>query len=139
MSEVEQSQNTDITQIVSKYIAVRSKREQLLHDYEAIDAELKEELHQFEAQLLEACTAIGANSINTTQGTVIRNLKERYYCTDWDNFYRFVAEHNAPQLLEKRIHQSNFKEFYQPNEADGLPPGINVMREFGITVRKPSK
>lgn len=139
MSEVEQSSNTEISQIVAKYIEVRSKRESLLRDYELIDEELKEELKQYEAQLLEACTAIGANSINTATGTVIRSIKERFYCTDWDNFYKFIAEHNAPQLLEKRIHQSNFKEFYEPYQADGLPPGINVMREFGITVRKPSK
>jgi hypothetical protein len=139
MSEVEQSNDLEISHIVAKYIEVRSKRDDLLRDYEAIDGELKEELKQFEAQLLEACTAIGANSINTSTGTVIRNLKERFYCTDWDNFYKFIAEHDAPQLLEKRIHQGNFKEFYEPNQADGLPPGVNVMREFGITVRKPSK
>ena len=139
MTEVEQSNEVEISQIVAKYIEVRSKRESLLRDYEAIDEELKEELKQFEAQLLDACTKIGANSISTAAGTVIRNMKERFYCTDWDNFYKFIAEHNAPQLLEKRIHQSNFKEFYEPNEADGLPPGVNVMREFGITVRKPSK
>jgi len=139
MSGVEQSNDLEISHIVAKYIEVRSKRDDLLRDYEAIDGELKEELKQFEAQLLEACTAIGANSINTSTGTVIRNLKERFYCTDWDNFYKFIAEHDAPQLLEKRIHQGNFKEFYEPNQADGLPPGVNVMREFGITVRKPSK
>jgi len=139
MSEVEQSNDLEISHIVAKYIEVRSKRDDLLRDYEAIDGELKEELKQFEAQLLEACTVIGANSINTSTGTVIRNLKERFYCTDWDNFYKFIAEHDAPQLLEKRIHQGNFKEFYEPNQADGLPPGVNVMREFGITVRKPSK
>jgi hypothetical protein len=139
MTEVEQSNEVEISQIVAKYIEIRSKRESLLRDYEAIDEELKEELKQFEAQLLDACTKIGANSISTAAGTVIRNMKERFYCTDWDNFYKFIAEHDAPQLLEKRIHQSNFKEFYEPNEADGLPPGVNVMREFGITVRKPSK
>lgn len=139
MSEVEQSNETELSHLVAKYIEVRNKRDSLLKDYEAIDAELKQELKEFEAQLLEACTKIGANSINTSTGTVIRNLKERYYCTDWDNFYRFVAEHNAPQLLEKRIHQSNFKEFFSGSEADGLPPGVNIMREFGITVRKPTK
>jgi hypothetical protein len=42
-------------------------------------------------------------------------------------------------LLERRIHQSNFREFLNGHEDDGLPPGINVMREFGVTVRKNSK
>jgi hypothetical protein len=43
------------------------------------------------------------------------------------------------QLLERRIHQGNFKENLAENEADGLPPGVNVMREFGVSVRKASK
>ena len=139
MSEVEQSEQTGLNQIVTKYLEVRNKRESLLRDYEAIDEALKNELKQYEVELLEACSVIGANSINTPQGTVVKKLNERYYCTDWDNFYRFIAEHNAPQLLEKRIHQGNFKEFYQPNADEGLPPGVNVLREFTITVRKPSK
>jgi hypothetical protein len=132
-------QSVEITEIVTKYLEVRSKREALLKDYENIDAEFKNEQQQYEAMLLDACNKIGANSINTEQGTVVRKLNERFFCNDWDNFYKFVIEHNAPQLLEKRIHQGNFKEFYEPNVADGLPPGVNVSREFTIVVRKPSK
>jgi hypothetical protein len=132
-------QSTELNKLVSEYLEIRQKREALLRDYEAIDGEFKEKLKEYEAVLLEACNKIGANSINTEQGTVMRKLNERFYCSDWDGFYKFVAEHNAPQLLEKRIHQGNFREFYEPMAAEGLPPGVNVMREFTITVRKPTK
>jgi hypothetical protein len=47
-------------------------------------------------------------------------------------------ENDAVDLLERRIHQGNFKQFMAEHERDGLPPGVNVMREFGIVVRKPS-
>jgi len=40
--------------------------------------------------------------------------------------------------LDRRIHQGNFKEFIAERQEDGLPPGVNVMREFGIVVRKPA-
>jgi hypothetical protein len=49
-----------------------------------------------------------------------------------------VLEHQALELLERRIHQGNFKEFIAEREKEGLPPGVNVMREFGVTVRKPT-
>jgi hypothetical protein len=41
-------------------------------------------------------------------------------------------------LLERRIHQTNFKQFMSEHEGDGLPPGVNAMREFDVTIRKPS-
>jgi len=137
MSE-EVEQLDDVTTTVTKYLEMRSKREALKRDYEELDKQFQTEQKQYEAVLLDACNKIGATSINTAYGTIIRRTNERFYCSDWDNFYKFIAENNVPQLLEKRIHQGNFKEFYEPIIADGLPPGVTVMREFGITVRKPT-
>ena len=50
-----------------------------------------------------------------------------------------MLENEAVDLMEARIHQGNFKEFIKEHKADGLPPGVNVMREFTIVVRKPSE
>ena len=71
-------------------------------------------------------------------GTVMRRLNERYTVADGDSFRRFVMENALPELFEARIHQGNFKEFITEHKDDGLPPGMNVMREFTIVVRKPS-
>ncbi len=49
-----------------------------------------------------------------------------------------MLENEALELFEKRIHQGNFKQFMEGHEGDGLPPGVNVMREYGVTVRKAS-
>jgi hypothetical protein len=65
-------------------------------------------------------------------------LKETYTCGDWDNFKQFVVENNALDLLQQRISQANFKEFMTTRQDEGLPPGISTLREFGITVRKPT-
>jgi hypothetical protein len=130
------SVNTE--QMVDAYLAIRTEREKLLREYEAQDARLKEDMAKIEAALLTVCNDINADSIKTTHGTVIRKLNERFYCNDWDNFRKYVLEREAIELLERRIHQSNFKQHMSESEADGLPPGVSVMREFGITVRKAS-
>jgi hypothetical protein len=65
-------------------------------------------------------------------------VKERFYCTDWGNFKDFVEQQGSIDLLERRIHQKNFKDFLTERQGDGLPPGINVLREFDIVVRKSS-
>jgi hypothetical protein len=129
--------NTD--ELVEAYLGIRTERERLLRDYELADAKLKEDMSKLEAVMLEMCNAVNADSIKTKHGTVMRKLNERFFCQDWDNFYKFVLDNEAVQLLERRIHQSNFKEFLRENVNDGLPPGVNVMREYGVSVRKASK
>jgi hypothetical protein len=125
-------------ELVSAYLALRNSRAQLKEDYEESDAKLKTEMEQVEQAMLEICNDVGADSIKTTFGTVIRKVNERFYCTDWDNFKNYVLENEAVELLERRIHQGNFKEHMTQIEGQGLPPGVNVMREYGITVRKAS-
>ncbi len=68
----------------------------------------------------------------------MRSIKERYTCGDWENFKQFLIENDAVDCLERRIHQGNFKQFMSEHEQDGLPPGVNVMREYAITVRRAS-
>ena len=127
-----------VEQLTEVYLSIRSAREALLREYEGKDAELKTDLQAIERELLTVCNDINANSINTKFGTVIRSLKERFVCSDWDAFKQYVREHDLIDCLEKRIHQGNFRQFMADNEGDGLPPGVNVLREFGITVRKAS-
>ena len=125
-------------EIVEAYLAIRNQRDKILREYEALDALLKEDIKQLEVTLLSVCNSINVDSIRTKHGTVMRKLNERFFCEDWDNFRKFVLENEALELFEKRIHQGNFRQFMADNEGDGLPPGVNVLREFGITVRKSS-
>jgi hypothetical protein len=128
--------NTD--QLVEAFITLRNERDRLRNEYEIKDSAVKNEMTVLEQELLAICNETNATSIKTDKGTVIRKLTERYFCSDWDNFRDYVLEHQALELLERRIHQGNFKEFISEREKDGLPPGVNVMREFGVTVRKPT-
>jgi hypothetical protein len=128
--------NTD--QLVETFINLRNERDRMRNEWEAQDAKVKEEMTVLEQALLSICNEANATSIKTDKGTVIRKLNERFFCSDWDNFRDYVLEHQALELLERRIHQGNFKEFIADKEAEGLPPGVNVMREYGVTVRKPT-
>jgi hypothetical protein len=128
--------NTD--QLVETFITLRNERDRMRNEWEAKDSEVKEQMNVIEQALLSICNETNATSIKTDKGTVIRKLTERFFCSDWDNFRDYVLEHQALELLERRIHQGNFKEFIAEREKEGLPPGVNVMREFGVTIRKPT-
>jgi hypothetical protein len=125
--------------LVEAYITIRGQRDKLLREYEMADGALKADIHKLEMALLDICNAVNADSIKTAHGTVMRKVNERFFCQDWDGFYRYVLDNEAPQLLERRIHQGNFKEHMKDINGDGLPPGVSVMREFGVSVRKSSK
>ena len=124
--------------LVSTYLTIRTERYTLKNQFEARDAEIKADLDELERAMLVACNEINADSIRTGSGTIIKSLKETYTCGDWDNFKQFVVDNNALDLLQQRISQTNFKEFMSTRQEDGLPPGISTLREFAITVRKPT-
>lgn len=124
--------------LVTTYLTIRTERNTLKNQFELKDAELKADLEELERAMMLACNEINADSIRTGSGTIIKSLKEDYVCSDWDNFKQFVVENNALDLLQQRISQNNFKEFMSSRSEDGLPPGISTMREFKITVRKPT-
>jgi hypothetical protein len=130
----------NVDELVQVYLSIRNARDELKAKYEEEDALLKVDIQQIESVLLDTCNSVGANSINTVHGTVMRRTSERFYCNDWSNFSDFVKDRGLVHLLEKRIHQGNFKLYLDEVHAEeGLPPGVNVMREFTISVRKPSK
>ena len=128
----------NLDELVKIYLTIRTEREKLKSNWEVKDGELEQEMKLLEQSMLTVCNDTNASSIRTESGTVIRSLKERFTTNDWDNFKKFVLDNEAIDLLERRIHQGNFKEFMAEHKDEGLPPGVNVMREFTIGVRKPS-
>jgi len=127
-----------LDELVGAYLSIRNEKDALARQFQAKDKELKNDLAQLEQVMLGSCNQVGADSIKTSTGTIIKTLRENYVCSDWGNFKDFVLENEAVELLQQRIHQANFKEFLSSRTDDGLPPGISSMREFNIVVRKPT-
>jgi len=131
----EEKQAVPVDKLAGIYIKIRDARAKLKSDYEAQDTELQEQMDVIEEQLLEACKSIGADSIRTAAGTVIRSVKSRYWTNDWDSMYNFVRQHDAFGLLERRIHQANMKQFIEENPSL-LPMGLNTDSRYSIVVRR---
>lgn len=119
-------------------LSLRNAREQLLAGYEKEDAVLKEQMKVLEVRMLAECNKLNADSIKTPKGTIIRKLQERFICTDWGNFRDFELANRDYDFRERRIAQGSMKSYLAEHAVDGVPPGINAMREYTITVRKPS-
>ena len=124
-----------VDKVVEVYIKIRDARDEARKKADEIEADFESQLKVLEIQMLDVCKSTGATSLKTPYGTIMRAEKRRYWTNDWEKFYDFMFEHNVPELLEKRIHQTNIKQFLEEN-PDMLPLGINVEAEHSITVRR---
>jgi len=129
---------SDMEELVKTYLTIRGEREKIESEFKLQGEALKAELTVLEQEMLAGCNEMKVESLRTNSGTVIKSLKERFTCSDRDNFNKFVVETGAVELFSAMLHQSNFKEFMSERHHEGLPPGVNVMREFTITVKKPT-
>ena len=125
----------DAEKIVKTYIRIRDARDTIAKKRDDEIAELQQQLDALEDALLEICKDTGQEGGKTASGSFSRSVKTRYETTDWDRMYAFISEHNAPEILEKRIHQGNMKTFLEEN-PDLLPEGLNVRSRYSITVRR---
>ena len=126
------------SKLSSIYLKIRDARSALKAQYEEDDKKLEEQMDVIEAKLLEICKATDADSIKTQAGTVMRRVATRYWTNDWDSMYEFVKENDAYGLFEKRISQTNMKQFIEEN-PDKFPKGMLLDSAYKITVRRSNR
>jgi uncharacterized protein YqeY len=123
--------------LVAVYIKMRDKRAELLREYEEQDGVIKEQMEMVEGRLLDLCKSVGADSLKTQHGTVMRSVKTRYWTSDWEAMHNFIMENKMPELLEKRISQTTMRQLLDEN-PDMMPMGMNVDSKYSVTIRRTS-
>ena len=123
--------------LVAVYRRIRAAIDEKEAEHAKEVGELKEKLELISDKLLKLCNDQNVESLRTTEGTVMRRIRERYWTTDWEHMYKFIREHDAPFLLEQRIHNGNMKQFLEEN-PNLHPAGLQADRKYAITVRKPT-
>ena len=125
----------NLDKLAEVYIKIRDRRAQFKQAFEAKDNELDEQMQVLSDEMLEVCKRLEADSVRTQHGTIIRSVKSRYWTNDWDSMYQVIKEHGAFGLLEKRLHQTNMKEFLAENPSF-YPIGLNVENSYTVVVRR---
>ena len=120
------------------YRKMASRIQELTQAYETEVEAIKAQQEAVKIALKDQMLALGMSSVRTDQGTVVLSTKTRYNTQDWDSFKTFVLQHEAVDLLEKRIAQTNMATFLEDNPGL-VPPGLNSVTEYAISVRKPTK
>lgn len=127
--------DVSVEKLVKVYIKMRDKHTAMLHEFQEQEKDIKAKMAKVKTALLEHCKEHNVDSVRTGEGLFFRTVKQSYWTSDWESMGKFVVENNAPELLEKRLHQGNMKQFLEEH-PDLLPPGINVDSEYSVTVRR---
>jgi len=132
MSEEGKSTAEKLTRI---YLKIKDRRSERSAVFKEEDGKLAEQLDKVKRALLDYCKEQGVDSVKSSEGLFYRSAKTRYWTSDWSNMHEFVLEHGAPELLDKRLNQTNMKQFLEENPAL-VPKGLNVDSEYVISVRR---
>jgi len=124
-----------IEKLTATYIKIRDKRSKLSTEFKTKDDELKSQQDRIKRALLEHCKEHDVESVRTAEGLFYRTIKKRFWTNDWESMHKFILDQQVPEFLDKRLNQSNVKQFLEDN-PDLLPPGLNVDSEYAIAVRK---
>ena len=128
----------DVSKLTKVFIKIRDERKQIADDFNKRDGELAAKQDMIKSALLNHLQEQNIDSIKTAEGTFFRSTKQKYWTSDWPSMYEFVIENQVPDLLEKRLHQTNMKKYLEDN-PDLLPKGLNVDSEYTLSIRKPKK
>jgi hypothetical protein len=121
--------------MVRVYQKIRSKRSELSANFKEEDKALSEKLDAVKAALLKYCDEQGVESVRTAEGLFYRSTKTRYWTSDWESMHKFILEEGVPELLDKRVNQTNMRQYLEEN-PDTVPMGLNVDSEYTLSVRK---
>jgi Zn/Cd-binding protein ZinT len=129
------TQSIPLEKLTKAYIKLREQRSQLAADFRAQDGVLLARQDKIKEALLDHCKEHNVESVKTTEGTFYRQVKRRYWTSDWESMYKFVLEHQLPEFFDKRLNQKNVGQFLEDN-PEMVPPGLNVESEYVVSVRK---
>jgi predicted xylose isomerase-like sugar epimerase len=136
MTETE-SETIPLDRLAKIYRKIRTEITTLTQEYDSKVEVLKAQQEEIKNAMKDTMKAMGVKSVRTAQGTVVMSVKTVYDTNDWDSFKKFVVEHDAVDLLQKRVAQLNMKQFLEENPGL-VPPGLNSTSEYDISVRKPT-
>lgn len=138
MTEAAESATVPMDRLAKAYRRIRDKKTELTAAYDAQIAELEAQQDVLAEAMREHMRANNLTSMKTAEGTVILSKTTRYDVQDWDAFKTFVVEHDALDLLERRVAQTKMTEFLAAN-PDVAVPSLRSNAKFSITVRKNAK
>lgn len=134
-TKTQETEDPQLKKLVRVYLKMKAKRDEITEKFKAEEKDIAEQMDTVKAALLDYCRENGVEGARTSDGLFYRTTTTSYWTNDWESMGSFIVEHNVPQLLEKRLHQGNVKQFMEEHPDLALP-GLNADSKYTISIRR---
>lgn len=123
------------------YRKVEAVLEEKEREYKSKIANYQRALDQLETVMRAMLNQAGVSSMNVPGVAEVKIVPKRTFgCGDWDMFFTWLVQNNKPELMVKRLHESNMQQWIDDNKTEEgqeqLPPGVSVVTQNVIKVLK---
>ena len=126
----------NIDAVVATYVRLRTQKELLEAQTKDKVDDIKVKLMKLEAWIKEQMDLQGVKSFKTISGTAFLSTVDFAQVSDWDAVLEFIKQHDAFDMLEKRVSKLAVRGYIDKLKA--VPPGVNYGTKIEVNVRKPS-
>ena len=136
MSEVLEKPRSIMTldKAIASYVKIRDRKKELEARHAEELAPVNTMLDRLEAFMLDAMDQAGLNSIKSVHGTAFKSTRTSAKVLDWDLTLDFIREHEAWDLLERRVSKKAAEAIIE--ETKEPIPGVDTTSEIVINVRR---
>lgn len=124
----------DYNNAVKHYIDLRDKNAAIEAEANKQVAENKTKMEQLAVFIELKAQKDGLDKVNTDSGTVFWTTGARCNVIDGQQFFEFVQQEGAWELLEKRAAKNAVGDYIETHKV--APPGVNYVTVKQINVRR---
>jgi hypothetical protein len=125
----------DADKAVSDYVKLGDFLTEKKKEWAAEEKRIKDVQQKIQTALLKHLNDTKQESARTKSGTFFKQEKLTPTAADWDTFYKWIAENDAFEFLQKRIKSTEVSAYMEQHEGTP-PPGVSVYREYEVHVRR---
>lgn len=125
----------DVSEMVDLYQQIVEERRELKRKFDEEERALKADEERIKLAILGFMQKNNVKSIKTDSGTAFQQEEIIPTGSDWQAFYDWVAQNHAFDALERRIKKTFIKDYMENHDGD-TPPGVSVLRELTVRIRR---
>ena len=112
--------------------ALHDKREEL-RDIQSEEKRVRKEKDEIELQIAEECKRLGVDQVRGELATATFKITKVPTVRDWDKVYRYIKQHAAFYLLERRVSVTAWREEVEARKGRALP-GVESFEKESVNL-----
>lgn len=124
-----------VADVIAMYLKLRQRKEDLESQIKDDIKKVKSKMDKIESWLKAKADSEGVTNFKANGvGTAFLTTTDYASVSDWDSTLDFIKEHDAYEMLERRVAKKAVREYIEEHKQ--VPPGITYGTRVNVNVRK---